>query len=64
MGWRGGCETPTAHLHGGLDVDGAHEAVLCDAQRDLHKRRLAHAAHDRRAVELVGQAVLCGGRSG
>ena len=49
-----------ARLHRRLDVDGADEAVLGHAERDLHKRRVADLAQRvRHAAEPRGEAVLC-----
>ena len=46
------------HLHRRLDVDSAHEAILGDTQRDLHKRRVADAGRHLAAAHLLRQAVL------
>ena len=47
-----------AHLHGCLNVHSAHKAVLGDAERDLHERRIPHFARYRPTSQLLTQPRL------
>mmetsp|Transcript_182127 Transcript_182127/g.443165 ORF Transcript_182127/g.443165 Transcript_182127/m.443165 type:complete len:343 (-) Transcript_182127:101-1129(-) len=61
LGEEAGLEHRLALLHRSLDVHGAHEAILGDAEGDLHEGSLADAGHElalRIAAELLAKAVL------
>ena len=60
--WKGegtrGPQQCMTHLHGGLNIYGAHKAVLGDAERDLNEWRIPHFARYRPTSQLLTQPRL------